>query len=325
MGARAEIFTEGGAGRGYGHVTRCTALAQGLLCEGIPVRVWVDGSDIPTALKLQSVEWVSAEWHAGGDEIVGRLGYGFLLLVDSYLAPLSTYRSLSAHAGRSLYVDDYGRLPYPPGIILNSAQSAEGLYTMRPAQSLLLGPAFQPLREPFWLNPAKEANNPVQAVLITLGGGAPPQAISELASAAAREFPAAMVYAVGLPEAPPKPNIIPPGPLGAAEMARLMEECDIAVSAGGQTLLELAAKGVPVVAVETAENQKSNIAGLVAAGAALSAGSVIEPGVAGRVGLLLGRLADPRVRRRMAEKGQRLIDGKGVQRVVQALAHGHHA
>jgi UDP-2,4-diacetamido-2,4,6-trideoxy-beta-L-altropyranose hydrolase len=324
MGTRAEIFTEGGGKRGYGHVARCIALAQGLLFEGIPVRMWVDG-DIPATLKLHAIEWVAEEWHAGSDEIVVRLGDGYLLVVDSYLAPLSTYRSLSARAARSLYVDDSGRLQYPPGIILNPAPSAEVLPTTRPGETLLLGPAYQPLREPFWNNAVRETRRRVQAVVITLGGGAPPQVISDIAGATAREFPSATVYTVGVPTTDSRPGIVEVGLVGAEEMAGLMEQCDAAVSAGGQTLLELAAKGVPVVAVQTAENQVGNIAGLVDSGCALSAGSMAEQGIAGRVQALLNRLVDPRVRKRMSQKSQALLDGKGTQRVARALAYGYQS
>ncbi|MDQ7082427.1 MAG: glycosyltransferase [Aquificota bacterium] len=45
----------------------------------------------------------------------------------------------------------------------------------------------------------------------------------------------------------------------AEEMKNLMLDADIAISAGGQTLYELARVGVPTIAVAVAENQMWNV------------------------------------------------------------------
>ena len=49
--------------------------------------------------------------------------------------------------------------------------------------------------------------------------------------------------------------------LNAAGMLNLMINCDLAVTAAGQTTYELARVGIPTVAIGVAKNQKYNIAG----------------------------------------------------------------
>jgi RimJ/RimL family protein N-acetyltransferase len=55
-------------------------------------------------------------------------------------------------------------------------------------------------------------------------------------------------------------------------MAELMTASDIAVSAAGQTLFELARCGVPTIAVGVAENQRHNLEGFTDAGVCYNAG-----------------------------------------------------
>ena len=45
-----------------------------------------------------------------------------------------------------------------------------------------------------------------------------------------------------------------------------MGQVDLAVSAAGQTLYELAQMGVPTIAIQVADNQKDNIEGWLKAG-----------------------------------------------------------
>src|SRR5207244_1587129 len=94
---------------------------------------------------------------------------------------------------------------------------------------------------------------------------------------------------------------------------------DAAVAAGGVTAWELAFMGVPSLLMVLARNQERNAAGLAEAGAALNLGEferVAPETLAAALGELLD---DPARRRRMSRRGRRLIDGRGVERVVGRL------
>jgi spore coat polysaccharide biosynthesis predicted glycosyltransferase SpsG len=98
----------------------------------------------------------------------------------------------------------------------------------------------------------------------------------------------------------------------AAELAA----ADVVVTAGGVTLLESLCLGRPTVVLALAANQRGNVDGVVAAGAALLAGS-------GDVRTLVARLArDPLLRSGIADAGAALIDGHGARRVADAIALG---
>jgi spore coat polysaccharide biosynthesis predicted glycosyltransferase SpsG len=112
-------------------------------------------------------------------------------------------------------------------------------------------------------------------------------------------------------------------PLRAPEELRLeIARATIALVAGGVTLYEAAALGVPAVAVAIVPAQRPTIAGFVRVGAASAAGdaSVDAAGVIARVLRRVARLLDEsRARELMAMAQRAAVDGLGCQRVAQAL------
>jgi len=112
-------------------------------------------------------------------------------------------------------------------------------------------------------------------------------------------------------------------PLRAPEELRLeIARATIALVAGGVTLYEAAALGVPAVAVAIVPAQRPTIAGFVRVGAASAAGdaSVDAAGVIARVMRRVARLLDDARARELMTLAQRAaVDGQGSQRVAQAL------
>jgi spore coat polysaccharide biosynthesis predicted glycosyltransferase SpsG len=102
-------------------------------------------------------------------------------------------------------------------------------------------------------------------------------------------------------------------------MAALMLRADLAVTAGGITLFELACLGTPAIVVcgerfemETAERMHE-------AGAALHAGfgGDLEPA---RLSSALDSLAgDFELRKRMSARGREMVDGQGAHRVMALI------
>ena len=100
-----------------------------------------------------------------------------------------------------------------------------------------------------------------------------------------------------------------------------MLQADLAVSAAGQTLYELAHVGCPVVAVRMAENQEGQMRAFAAAGTLLPGGSVEKDADFSGVRATVGRLlADPAARAAMSAAGRRMVDGGGARRVAEAIS-----
>ncbi len=97
-------------------------------------------------------------------------------------------------------------------------------------------------------------------------------------------------------------------------------EADLAISAGGQTLYELARVGCPTVAVRMAANQDGQLGVFEEAGFLRIAGHGDHSGIVEAIGEAVRTLmADPPARATMSVAGQRLIDGHGALRVARTI------
>lgn len=93
-----------------------------------------------------------------------------------------------------------------------------------------------------------------------------------------------------------------------------------AVSAGGQTLYELAWAGCPTIAFETVENQASHLEAMAVAGVVRSVGAISLPGFLCRIrSHIEALLGDPGARQAMSAAGRHLIDGRGALRMARKL------
>jgi spore coat polysaccharide biosynthesis predicted glycosyltransferase SpsG len=181
---------------------------------------------------------------------------------------------------------------------------------------LLAGPSYAPVDPAFVM--ARRGRGEVRCVLVTLGGSAGVREYSEqVVAAVAEAYPSArLLVAAGLPT--PGHVVVerPEAPATLVEPARM---ADLAVTAAGMTAYELACAGVPFLALVVADNQARVGRALERAGL----GIVLDVRAGIDVGALregLTSLGDAALRLSLALAGQEVIDGRGADRSVSALA-----
>lgn len=298
------ILTEAGPVIGYGHLGRCVALYDAFEREGVRPRLVVrgapdSGSLVAGGQRLEMGEWL--EEH-GLDEHLDRVA---IAVVDSYEAPEPACEAIARAVEVVLWLDDTCCFEYPAGIVLNGAVRADTLpYARRTGVSYLLGPRYQPLRREFWQPPPRATRERIERALVVFGGSDVRGLGQQVAEALIRSAVAPSVELVD-------------GSYTASGMRDAMEAADIAVSAGGQTLFELAAMGVPTVAITVADNQRENVAGWEAAGFVRSAGMWDDPGVVDRAVETARGFLGADARQRAAESGSIAVDGMGALRVAR--------
>ena len=106
---------------------------------------------------------------------------------------------------------------------------------------------------------------------------------------------------------------------GADDWPEIMSRADLAISAAGSTAWELAYLGVPAALISVAPNQIGIAAAMVRAGAAVDLGplSILKPAQLSKQ--LSALIADPNHRLALTRAGRRLVDGRGVDRVVAGM------
>ncbi len=335
------IRADATTGMGTGHLMRCLALAAAWREQGGAVRLLThcepDGLAARAAGMGIDVQRLSGH-HPHPADLPATLAAldampGCAAALDGYHFDAAYQRTVRAHAAASLVVDDAGgRDGYEADLLLNQNLGAEALAYRLPAHCApLLGPRYALLRPEFLAPGLRRERQPerVARVVVTMGGADPSNhtgaALGALA-AAHRAHPGFAVTAIvgaANPNLPalraqvaslPMPVTLEVAPEG---MPGLLAAADLAVSAAGSTVWELAHLGVPTVAVVIADNQARIAAALDAAGAAVSMGEAPDALVLTSV---ITRLLDVQTQREsLAAAARALVDGKGASRVAGAL------
>ncbi len=321
------IITEGGTNKGFGHIVRCTSLYEAFLEKGMKPVFIVNGDESVRGL-LENKDHKIFNWLEEYEVLAGLIKNADIAIIDSYLAGSDFYKKISDITKLSAYIDDDNRLNYPGGIVINGSISAKKLnYPEKDNIIYLIGPQYIMLRKVFWNLPEKKIRKKLRSVMITPGGddirNITPE-ILKLINENYLDIIKKVIIGKGFRNmddirlnADIKTELIyyP----DAEGMKKVMMESDIAISAGGQTLYELAISGVPVIAIGIADNQLNNLKSWQENGFIEYAGWWQDENLF--AGLLKGieKLEDIDTRKKKSKIGKNFIDSKGAVRIAEYI------
>lgn len=271
---KVAIITEGFQGTGYGHLTRCLSLNQAFEERNI-IPLYITNCDENGKKYIGNVNLIELDWLNNTASLFEMIKDFDIAIIDSYLAPLEIYEQIQKLVKKPVYIDDYIRLDYPPGIIINGTIGGENLpYKKDNKHQYYLGIDYMPLRKEFWdIEIPQKGIKEIKNVLITFGGQDFRELTFPILDFLLEKHPLLNYHVV-------KGNIKNNNTtnnnysnkvnfyssLNAKEMLDLMLDCDLAVSSAGQTTYELARLGLPTTAIGIADNQKYNLSGWVEKG-----------------------------------------------------------
>ena len=321
------ILTEGGKNIGFGHIVRCTSIYQAFEESGTVPEFIVNGDETVEDL-LRDKNCKVFDWINDQKMLFAAVRNADIVFIDSYLADYDLYENVSKTVKIAVYFDDDIRIKYPKGFVLNGAVFAEQMpYPERTDVTYLLGVRYVPLRKEFWNCPDKHISDDLEVVLLTFGGAdihnLTPKVLKLLVDTHP-ELLKKVIVSKGFQNTTEVEKfkdkntelIYCPD---AAEMKKVMLESDIAISAGGQTLYELARVGVPTIAVTVADNQLNSIRGWEKVGFIEYAGVWDSSSIFRDIDRILHKMINRTLRKERMQKGMSLIDGKGCFRVVDCL------
>ncbi|MCX8060643.1 MAG: UDP-2,4-diacetamido-2,4,6-trideoxy-beta-L-altropyranose hydrolase [Aquificaceae bacterium] len=324
---KALLITEGSSHIGHGHVTRCLSLYQAFETLGLQPHLLVHGDETVGGV-LHEVSYELYPWLDSWKDTRRRLKDFSVVVVDSYLAGAEVYEDVSASVPVKLFLDDYRRLLYPHGFVLNGSVYWQELsYPKTEGLTYLLGPAYTPLRRGFWKVRRRPLRKRLSRVLVTFGGDDSRNMTPTVIRLLRKEHPELELFVVVGKGFKNKEEIYSlrgekvrlfEG-LSDEGMRELMRLADLAVSAGGQTTYELARMGVPSLLVAVADNQVLNCKGWERVGFALCAGWWEDKELWKKLSEGVEKLKDHELRLKMSKAGRKLVDGKGALRVVRSL------
>jgi UDP-2,4-diacetamido-2,4,6-trideoxy-beta-L-altropyranose hydrolase len=327
---------------GSGHLMRCLALAQAWQNVGgkAVFAVATDIGRLQTRLEAEAIAVRFLSVVTGSDEdgketisVAKQLGVSWLI-IDGYQFGADYQAQLKAAGLNLLFIDDYGHAEhYYADLVLNQNLSADqSLYPHRETKTqLLLGTDYALLRREFWQwrNWKREIPATASKIFVTLGGGDPDNVtlkVMQALSAIEKEGLEIVVVVGGsnphydqlqaVAQASPFPIALKQN---VTNMPEWMAWADLAIAAGGSTNWELAFMGLPSVIITVAENQSAIAQQLGKMGITVSLGWYHYLTINQLSATIAKLLSDHRQRQQMSEKGRKLVDGLGSQRVIDQI------
>lgn len=313
---------------GAGHVARSLVLAQKLSAHGAEVVFWTC-ADTPKV--VPQVTEFALYFTENAEEVPRKCPVGGavdLLVVDHYGWSAEQEGGCREWARSVMVLDDQALVHHDADILLNQntgfrESDYDGLLPTDCRR--LIGPEYALLRPEF----AQHAKDPVRPgsvrnIFVCFGLGRQDEAIGLSLAALMKIAPSADVLAVapgGEPERfnrgfPRKWRIIP----ASRDMASDMAWADIVIGAGGVSLLERCAMGVPSLTAILAENQWRPAQAVAGAGGTSCVDFRGAGGVEQELETKLARLiADASLRQTMSLTARSICDGAGGDRVVSVL------
>jgi UDP-2,4-diacetamido-2,4,6-trideoxy-beta-L-altropyranose hydrolase len=323
---------------GGGHVMRCLALAQAWSETG--GRAIFCAASLAPSLKRRLVGEgfgsVAVEADPGSaadveETVAAAKSLGArLVVVDGYDFPVEFHRWLRAAGMRTAMIDDIGTSGVCADIVINHHRhAASALYPAHAVGTrLLLGTDYALLRREFrhWQGAARTFPKQAKQVLVTLGSADPDNVTSEIVARLGSVLVADMEVAIVVGGSNPHADAIAAGagslpkcrllPDPGEAMPRLMAATDMAVCAGGGTMLELAYMGVPFIPVIIADNQRAPATALRGDGYPAIEATAVARDLPAAVAVLA---ADAGRREALSRRGRQLVDGRGAERACAEL------
>lgn len=336
--------TDGSASIGLGHVMRCLALAQAAHCAGHSAsflmapgaeaaeeRLRAEQCDVRTLAAKPGTPQDAAETAA-----IARDQAADWVIVDGYQFDGNYQQTFKEGGMPLLFIDDFGHANrYVADIILNqNFYASEMHYASSGISRLLLGPEYALLRREFvqWKRLDRIFPEHANRILITMGGADTNnnaekilqclQNIDKMKLDITIVSGAANPHRTSLEKTIEKSCHTARLLFNVTNMAPLMAESDVGITAGGSTCYETLFMGLPSVVFVTADNQERNVQSLERAHAIIGAGWDTALNERKLPRLLASVLSDEELRRSLSTKGRGIVDGQGCSRVLSVMQHG---
>ena len=332
---------------GTGHLMRCFALAQAWQDRGGKVSLLsrcesdlLQGRLIEEGINLIPLE---KSYPDPGDlertiEVIREVStknslHETWLVIDGYHFDAFYQEQIKKAGCKLLWLDDYGHADhYYADLILNQNISAnESFYLHRESYTqLLLGVDYTLLRREFkkWRGWQRTIPAVARKVLVTMGGSDPDNITQRVIQA--------LKY-IDMTNLETKILVGPANPHQAAlereiadrsnfelikkasNIPELIAWADIAITAGGSTCWELSFMGTPFLTVVIAENQRQTSYHLHTADMSRLIDFQRDIHGADAARPLKSVIEDAVLRRRWSQKISAMVDGKGTDRVIEAM------
>jgi len=332
---------------GIGHIMRCIAFGQAWKDRGGQVTLLshCESDDLRRRIIDEGFDFIPIETpHPNTNDLdftldmLSAINYqlsttSLWLVLDGYNFSPYYQKAIRESGYKLLVIDDMAHLDhYHADILLNQNIHASSLYYSGDRDTeKLLGCEYVLLRREFlkYKDWKREIPDKAKKILVTMGGADPDNVTLKVIKALNfindSELDIRVVVGPTNPNKEALKNAVLHTPCfmrileNAANMTELMAWADVAVSAGGSTCWEMAFMQLPYLVIILSDNQERIAKGVGEARAALNCGwfnDLSENLLSNYIGQTI---EDSITRKKYVEKGMELLDGLGVERVIDTM------
>ncbi len=335
------IRADANADIGSGHLMRCMALAQAWNANG-GITIFItacDNKKLTGRLRAGGMEVVALQ-RAYPDKSDLETTTNILKqhsvacsVIDGYHFDDRYQRRIKESGHPLLVIDDTAHLDkYFADFLLNQNIAARQMEYVCPLPTkLLLGPRYGLLRKEFmaWTKFERKIPDVARKLLISFGGSDPnnvtlkalqavnwlPTAELEVKAVVGASYPYLDLLKSAGNNSTHAIEIL----RNADNMPELMAWADVAITAGGSTCLELLFMKLPSLTVMTAENQRLTLEKLSEKKIVVNLGHCDHVAPKNIAQVLYRVMGSNSARRKMVERSESIMDGKGAIRVAKTL------
>lgn len=335
---RSVVFRVDGGnlpGISFGHIFRCLALAEELSKKNVKcIFVMRNYDESVNLVTKKGFDVIPLPRHVSENEdrvltadIVRKSNskkviFDLPAICQAYLAslPASVY---------SIVLDDTGQKAIQPNLLINgSLVETFQTYPKSPGTQFLIGPEYNILGQHFNHLPKHRIQKDVQIISIFFGGSDPTNLTTKVLQSLQHSLYTCTFQV-----------IIGPGFQHISELSRQIEgfpgeiivkqhvknmawhflHSDIAITAGGLTLYELAATGTPGICIPSIAHEHATAEAFQRLNILKNLGMWTDDHARFLPEALKALILDYDLRQQMSQSGQATIDGKGCQRVIAQI------
>lgn len=316
---------------GLGHIVRCLALADVLKNTTPDIEVtfitkYKEGKKIIEDKKYEVIAPI-------GDEIdqIRNLADENTLLLTDFLDTDNLYisRIREATGLKVISIDNNTKLKkINADILINANVFDEGGKKVIGSTRYYLGPKYMILRKEFEGVHAEETyiKDKVQTILVMFGGTDPRGFTIKAANALQNIHGEVRINLIAGPAFPhnDKLNALLSETnrkfdsfFSPENLIEIMKSADVAITAAGIALYELAALGVPSIVIPQAKHQEDIVKAFEKSGACINMGAYPSNKMIYKSTMML--MGSELVRKQLSENAKKLVDGGGTKRIVKLI------
>ena len=288
------FYVDGEESSGAGHLRRCEGLASAACERGWKCLFLDTGPGAAAWLRERGWEVVADEAACTGVSAA---------VIDSYLISCERLSSLKERYARLVGFHDGGTIDSAFSLIISTAEKIPD-HPM--GAHVFSGTMYRIIHPDIISAPKAHVPSEVATIVVTFGAAPAISSFSSVVAARIREeFPSATVRIIA--------------GLSGADAAHAFSEADIAVSGGGQGMLELAYLGVPTVAVILSDDQIGQVRDAASRGAVLRAGTREDADIADKIVKAVHDLYSVQMRDQLSRAAISYLDGRGAERILDVI------